>query len=101
MIARPLNHLLLPAIMKKATFKIRRKIILAFLFSVLSVLIFAVFSFQVHREIGNRLKLMEGARQGNSPASRWRRSRKSMDWWPSAWSGTLRKTACNSNGSPR
>lgn len=45
--------------MKKATFKIRRKIILAFLFSVLSVLIFAVFSFQVHREIGNRLKLLE------------------------------------------
>src|SRR5574340_310718 len=45
--------------MKKATFKIRRKIIIAFLFSVLSVLIFAVFSFQVHREIGNRLRLME------------------------------------------
>ncbi len=45
--------------MKKATFKIRRKIILAFLFSVLAVLIFAVFSFQVHREIGNRLKLLE------------------------------------------
>jgi two-component system NtrC family sensor kinase len=45
--------------MKKATFKIRRKIILAFLFSVLSVLIFAAFSFQVHREIGNRLRLLE------------------------------------------
>jgi two-component system NtrC family sensor kinase len=45
--------------MKKATFKIRRKIILAFLFSLLSVLIFAIFSFQVHREIGYRLKLME------------------------------------------
>ncbi len=45
--------------MKKATFKIRRKIILAFLFSVLSVLIFAGFSFQVHREIGNRLRLLE------------------------------------------
>ena len=45
--------------MKKATFKIRRKIILAFLFSVLSVLIFAGFSFQVHWEIGNRLRLME------------------------------------------
>jgi len=45
--------------MKKATFKIRRKIILAFLFSVLSVLIFAGFSFQVHWEIGNRLRLLE------------------------------------------
>jgi two-component system NtrC family sensor kinase len=45
--------------MKKTTFKIRRKIILAFLFSVLSVLIFAGFSFQVHREIGNRLRLLE------------------------------------------
>ena len=45
--------------MKKTTFKIRRKIILAFFFSVLSVLIFAGFSFQVHREIGNRLRLLE------------------------------------------
>jgi signal transduction histidine kinase len=45
--------------MKKATFKIRRKIILAFFFSVLSVLIFAGFSFQVHWEIGNRLRLLE------------------------------------------
>jgi two-component system NtrC family sensor kinase len=45
--------------MKKATFKIRRKIILAFLFSVLSVLIFAGFSFQVHWEIGKRLRLLE------------------------------------------
>jgi two-component system NtrC family sensor kinase len=45
--------------MKKATFKIRRKIILAFLFSLLSVLIFAGFSFQVHREIGKRLRLLE------------------------------------------
>ncbi len=45
--------------MKKTTFKIRRKIILAFLFSVLSVLIFAGFSFQVHWEIGNRLRLLE------------------------------------------
>ncbi len=45
--------------MKKATYKIRRKIILAFLFSVLAVLIFAVFSFQVHREIGHRLRLLE------------------------------------------
>jgi two-component system NtrC family sensor kinase len=45
--------------MKRATFKIRRKIILAFLFSLLSVLIFSVFSFQVHREIGHRLRLLE------------------------------------------
>jgi two-component system, NtrC family, sensor kinase len=45
--------------MKKATFKIRRKIIIAFLFSLLSVLIFSVFSFQVHREIGHRLRLLE------------------------------------------
>jgi len=45
--------------MKKATYKIRRKIILAFLFSVLAVLVFAVFSFQVHREIGHRLRLLE------------------------------------------
>jgi two-component system, NtrC family, sensor kinase len=45
--------------MKKATFKIRRKIIIAFLFSVLAVLVFAVFSFQVHREIGHRLRLLE------------------------------------------
>jgi two-component system, NtrC family, sensor kinase len=45
--------------MKKATYKIRRKILLAFLFSVLAVLVFAVFSFQVHREIGHRLRLLE------------------------------------------
>ena len=45
--------------MQKATFKIRRKIILAFLFSLLSVLIFSIFSFQVHREIGHRLRLLE------------------------------------------
>jgi two-component system, NtrC family, sensor kinase len=45
--------------MQKATFKIRRKIILAFLFSLLSVLIFSAFSFQIHREIGHRLRLLE------------------------------------------
>ncbi len=45
--------------MKKATYKIRRKILLAFLFSMLAVLVFAVFSFQVHREIGHRLRLLE------------------------------------------
>jgi two-component system, NtrC family, sensor kinase len=47
--------------MNKATFKIRRKIILAFLFCLLSVLVFAVLSFQVHREIGRRLRLVEVA----------------------------------------
>jgi two-component system, NtrC family, sensor kinase len=47
--------------MKKVTFKVRRKIILAFLFCFLSVLIFAALSFQVHREIGHRLKLVEVA----------------------------------------
>ncbi len=45
--------------MKKTTYKIRRIILLAFLFSVLAVLVFAVFSFQVHREIGHRLRLLE------------------------------------------
>jgi two-component system, NtrC family, sensor kinase len=47
--------------LKKVTFKVRRKIILAFLFCFLSVLIFAVLSFQVHREIGHRLRLVEVA----------------------------------------
>lgn len=47
--------------MKKISFKIRRKIMLAFLFCFLSVLVFAIFSFQVHREIGNRLRLVEVA----------------------------------------
>jgi len=47
--------------MKKATFKIRRKILLAFLFCFLSVLVFAVLSLQVHGEIGHRLRLVEVA----------------------------------------
>ena len=47
--------------MKKTTFKIRRKIIVAFLFCCLSVLMFAVLSFQIHREIGHRLRLVEVA----------------------------------------
>lgn len=47
--------------MKKATFKIRRKILLAFLFCFLSVLVFALLSFQVHREISHRLRLVEVA----------------------------------------
>jgi two-component system NtrC family sensor kinase len=45
--------------MEKTTFKIRRKVIQTFLFCVLAVLVFAVFSFQVHREIGHRLQLLE------------------------------------------
>jgi two-component system NtrC family sensor kinase len=45
--------------MKKSTFKIRRKIIRAFLFCVLAVLVFAVLSLQAHLEIGHRLKLVE------------------------------------------
>lgn len=45
--------------MQQATYKIRRRVITTFLFCVLSVLIFAVFSFQVHREIGHRLRLLE------------------------------------------
>jgi two-component system NtrC family sensor kinase len=47
--------------MKKATSRIGRKIILAFLFCLLSVLLFAILSFQVHREIGHRLRLLEVA----------------------------------------
>ncbi len=47
--------------MKKVTFKIRRKIILAFLFCFLSVLLFAALSFEVHRDIGRRLRLVEVA----------------------------------------
>ena len=47
--------------MKKAGFKIRRKIILAFLFCFLSVLLFAIFSFESQREIGRRLRLVEVA----------------------------------------
>ena len=45
--------------MEKTTFKIRRKVIKTFLFCVLAVLVFAIFSFQVHREIGRRLQLLE------------------------------------------
>lgn len=47
--------------MKKATSKIGRKIILAFLFCFLSVLLFAILSFQAHREIGHRLRIVEVA----------------------------------------
>ena len=45
--------------MKKIAFKIRRRIIVTFLFCVLSVVVFAVFSFQIYREIGHRLHLLE------------------------------------------
>jgi signal transduction histidine kinase len=47
--------------LKKATFKIRRKILLAFLFCFLAVMVFALLSFQVHREISHRLRLVEVA----------------------------------------
>jgi two-component system NtrC family sensor kinase len=47
--------------MKQTTFRIRRRIIQAFLFCVLAVLIFAGLSFQTHREIGRRLRLVERA----------------------------------------
>ena len=47
--------------MKQTTFRIRRRIILAFLFCVLGVLIFAGLSFQAHMEMGRRLRLVEQA----------------------------------------
>jgi len=45
--------------MEKTTFKIRRRVIILFLFCVMSVVIFAGFSFQIHRDIGRRLRLLE------------------------------------------
>jgi len=45
--------------MEKVPFKIRQRIIVAFLFSLMSVFIFAALSFQTHLEIGHRLKLLE------------------------------------------
>jgi signal transduction histidine kinase len=47
--------------MQQAKFKIRRKIIVAFLFCLLSTFFFALLSFQVHRDIGRRLRLVEVA----------------------------------------
>jgi two-component system, NtrC family, sensor kinase len=47
--------------MKKISFNIRNKILLAFLSCFLSVLVFAALSFQVHVEIGRRLRLVEVA----------------------------------------
>jgi two-component system, NtrC family, sensor kinase len=45
--------------MKKTTYKIRRRVITLFLFCLMSVVIFAGFSFQIHRDIGRRLRLLE------------------------------------------
>jgi two-component system NtrC family sensor kinase len=45
--------------MKRTTFRIRRRVIKTFVFCLLSVLVFAVFSYRVHREIGHRLGLLE------------------------------------------
>jgi two-component system NtrC family sensor kinase len=44
---------------QKTTFKIRRRVITLFLFCVMSVIVFAGFSFQIHRDIGRRLRLLE------------------------------------------
>ncbi|HYA03740.1 MAG TPA: ATP-binding protein [Syntrophobacteria bacterium] len=45
--------------MRRTTFTIRRRVIETFVFCLLSVLVFAVFSLKVHREIGHRLRLLE------------------------------------------
>ncbi|MDI6854187.1 MAG: ATP-binding protein [Deltaproteobacteria bacterium] len=45
--------------MRKTTFKIRRRVITLFLFCVMSVVVFAGFSFQIHQDIGRRLRLLE------------------------------------------
>ncbi|MGQ9654665.1 MAG: ATP-binding protein [Thermodesulfobacteriota bacterium] len=47
--------------MRRRTFKIRRKIIVTFLCCILCVLIFAIFSYQIHKEIGKRLAILEQA----------------------------------------
>ncbi|MGQ9689184.1 MAG: CHASE3 domain-containing protein, partial [Desulfobaccales bacterium] len=47
--------------MKVTTFRIRRRIIQAFLFCLLAILIFAGLSFQAHWEMGKRLRLVERA----------------------------------------
>ncbi len=64
--------------MKKTSFKIRRKIILAFLFCFLSVLVFAILSFQIHREIGYRLRLVEVADDLNNNILEVRRFEKNF-----------------------
>ncbi len=45
--------------MQKTSFKIRQRVITLFLFCVMSVVVFAGFSFQIHRDIGRRLRLLE------------------------------------------
>jgi two-component system, NtrC family, sensor kinase len=45
--------------MQKTPFKIRRRVIILFLFCVMSVVVFAGFSYQIHRDIGRRLRLLE------------------------------------------
>ena len=47
--------------MKVTTFRIRQRIIQAFMFCVLAILIFAGLSFQAHWEMGKRLRLVERA----------------------------------------
>jgi signal transduction histidine kinase len=47
--------------LKVTTFRIRQRIIQAFLFCVLAILIFAGLSFQAHWEMGKRLRLVERA----------------------------------------
>ncbi len=47
--------------MRRRTFKIRRKIIVTFLSCILCVLIFAIFSYRIHGEIGKRLGILEQA----------------------------------------
>jgi len=47
--------------LKVTTFRIRRRIIQAFLFCVLAILVFASLSFQAHWEMGKRLRLVERA----------------------------------------
>jgi two-component system, NtrC family, sensor kinase len=45
--------------MKKTTYKIRLRVITLFLFCLMSVVIFAGFSYQTQRDIGRRLRLLE------------------------------------------
>jgi hypothetical protein len=48
-------------LLKVTTFRIRRRIIQAFLFCVLAILVFAGLSFQAHWEMEKRLRLVERA----------------------------------------
>jgi len=47
--------------MRRRTFKIRRRVIGSFLCCILGVLIFAVFSYRIHVDIGRHLKVLEEA----------------------------------------